>query len=49
MGVGKDVGQVAMELVMSSKFMQWMLWALVMMVFTGLTLDEPMDGPGPGD
>jgi hypothetical protein len=32
------MGQTVMELVMGSKFMQWMLWALVMIVFTGLTL-----------
>jgi hypothetical protein len=32
------MGQTVMELVMSSKSMQWTLWALVMMLFAGLAL-----------
>ena len=38
MGQVTEMGQTVMELVMSSKSIQWTLWALVMMVFTGLTL-----------
>ena len=31
-----------------TKTMQWMVWALLMIVFTGLTLTGALDRPGTG-
>ena len=39
-GQGQECRASVLELVMSSKFVQWIVWAVVMALFTALTLAE---------
>ena len=39
-GKDRNGGSLILELVMSSKFVQWIVWAVLMALFTALTLAE---------